>query len=134
MLKNLVCLVATLSICALATAQRSISLIGNTWKLTELDGKPAIKGGNGVPWLLFEAKSDKLTGYGGINRFQGKYKIAKGTFQLDPGMSTLIGASKPLMDQETAFHAAIQAANDYRIVKTELRFLKNGKVVARFKV
>lgn len=132
MLKGLICLVALLA--TFAAALPGPSLLGYKWKLTELNGKPAVKAGTQAPNIFLNPKKGILVGFSGVNQFSGHYTLTKGSLSLDPGMSTLIGGPKNLMDQEAALHKALQATRDYRIVKNELQLLGGKKILAKFRL
>lgn len=115
-----------------ASVPQTNQLTGVTWKLIDLNGKPAITGSTSVPNIKFEADGNKLGGFTGVNHFGGSYKLTGGSLSITVGPQTLIGASQELMDQERDFTAALKEVTSYRLLDGRLDLLKGPDVIARF--
>jgi putative lipoprotein len=107
-------------------------ILGIQWKLTELNGKPALPGRSGGPTINFDKGGTKFTSHTGVNSLSGSFKLTGGSINISPGIQTLIGASPELMQQEKDFSAALKATTSYRLVDGKLELLKGSEIVARF--
>lgn len=65
--------------------------------------------------LTAEFSGDRIAGSGGCNRFMGGYKLQDGNLNIGPLASTFMACEQAVMDQETKYLAALQAAQRYEI-------------------
>lgn len=107
-------------------------ILGITWKLTELNGKPALPGRTSAPTITFDKGGARFKSHTGVNSLSGTFKLSEGSLNIEPGVQTLIGASPELMEQEKDFSAALKATTSYRLLDGKLELLKGAEVVARF--
>lgn len=107
-------------------------ILGITWKLTELNGKPSLPGRSGSPSITFNRDGSKFSSNTGVNSLSGAFKLTGGSINIRPGIQTLIGASPELMQQEKDFSAALRATTSYRLVNGKLELIKGSEIVARF--
>ncbi len=107
-------------------------ILGTTWKLKELNGKPALPGRSGTPTITFDKGGAKFSSHTGVNSLSGTFRISGASISISPGMQTLIGASPEMMEQEKDFSSALKAANSYRLVNGTLELLKGADIIARF--
>jgi heat shock protein HslJ len=103
-------------------------LEGTSWNLVEIAGQPVVTGSN--PSLGFE--QGQAGGNGSCNSFGGSYEAGNGKLTFGPLMSTLMYC-EDVMEQETAYLAALQEAAGYEIKDGILLILDaNGQVVLIF--
>src|SRR5688500_5207934 len=107
-------------------------ILGITWKLTELNGKPALPGRSGNPSITFDKNGTKFSSHTGVNSLSGSCKLTGASINITPGIQTMIGASPELMQQEKDFSAALKATTSYRLVNGKLELLRGSEIVARF--
>jgi putative lipoprotein len=111
----------------------NVTLDGTYWKLTELAGKPPLKGiGNTEAHLILHANERSIAGSSGCNRIVGTYEMDGDSLHFQPAGMTMMACLPALMKQEQAFSHALQATRTYRIAGTQLEFLSGSKVEARF--
>ncbi len=98
----------------------STDLAGTSWTVTSYNnGKQAVVGvlADTALTMLF-GDSGQISGAGGCNNYSGSYKSdGVSSIEIGPLMSTMMACADPegVMDQETAFLAALQAATVYTI-------------------
>lgn len=105
----------------------SVPLEGTEWLLVDVGGKPAIPGaGTRKAGVSFTGDSGSLRGNSGLNSFFGPYALDGSNLRIENlGMTRMAGPPE-LMEQETAFLAALHAARSYRLVGSELHLLDAG--------
>jgi len=100
---------------------------GTEWRLVDVGGRAAIAGnGTRVAFLAFDAEASSVRGHSGVNSFFGPYALDGDALRVENLAMTRMAGSPELMDQESAFTTAIQAARSYRISAEELRLLDGG--------
>jgi copper homeostasis protein (lipoprotein) len=88
--------------------------------------------GTREPYLVLEARSRKVTGFGGCNRFNGTFERSGDALRLGPLASTRMACPGGSFD-ENEFLAALEATRSWRVLGTELTlFDEQGAVAARF--
>jgi len=98
----------------------STDLAGTSWTVTSYNnGKQAVVGvlADTTPTILF-GESGQISGSGSCNNYSGSYKSdGVGSIEIGPLISTMMACADPegVMDQETQFLAALQAATVYTI-------------------
>ena len=98
----------------------STDLTGTSWTVTSYNnGKQAVVGvlADTTLTVLF-GESGQISGAGGCNNYSGSYKSdGVSSIEIGPLMSTMMACADPegVMDQETQFLAALQAATVYTI-------------------
>ena len=91
----------------------SDDLVGSSWKLTEINGKPPVPGVDVT--LTFEADG-KAGGSGGCNGYGGSYSAANGTISFKEIVSTMMAcAEQNKMDQEQVYFDALNKATIYSV-------------------
>lgn len=102
----------------------------NPWVLTEINGQPVLPGS--LPTLRFE--SDRAGGNGSCNGFGGEYTLNGDQLTFGPLVSTLMACMEPgVMEQESAYLAALQATTRYQIKDGRLQLLDaSGAIVLVF--
>ena len=98
----------------------------SSWTAVELNGKP-------VEGLTLDYTTDKASGTGGCNRFNGPINIEDDAIQIGPLASTKM-MCEGKSEIESQYFAALQAARSFTIDGGML-VLKDdgGKVVLKFK-
>ena len=77
---------------------------------------------------IFEQGS--VSGTDGCNRYSAAYELDGNKLTIQPGMSTLMACSEPIMAQAQQYQAALASASSYRINGDMLEILNaDGKVV-----
>jgi len=67
--------------------QKNTDIVGIRWKLIEWNSEDVSEKG---VWFILHTKPNEVSGYGGCNWFQGKYKIKSGNrFNFSRGIQTL---------------------------------------------
>jgi heat shock protein HslJ len=116
-----------------ATAPSGTPLLETRWRLTELNGQPAVPSDNATKDPHFVLAADgRVSGAGGVNNFFGGYERDGDKLTFKPGGQTMMAGPEPLMRQETAFHAALAATKSYHINGDVLTLTDGEKVLARF--
>jgi heat shock protein HslJ len=97
-----------------------------SWVAVELNGKP-------VDGPTLDYTTDKASGTGGCNRFNGPITIEDDAIQIGPLASTKM-MCEGKAETETQYFTALQAARTF-VVKDGMLVLKaeDGHVLARFK-
>jgi heat shock protein HslJ len=98
-------------------ARRSSGLAGPIWQLQEYDaGQGASRPVLAQTQVTAEFGSDgRLSGSTGCNRYQGSYRAEGATIAIGPLATTRRGCDGPIMEQEQAYLAILQAATSYRL-------------------
>lgn len=113
-----------LSACA-PTSQNSVpaalpNLTGTKWLAEDIDGRGVID--NAQSTLEFVAE-DRIAGRGGCNQYSGNVKLDGTKIQVSPLISTKMACVPALMDQESRFLQALQAARSLSLEETKLLVL-----------
>jgi len=99
---------------------------GTEWRLVEVGGRSVIAGqGTRVAFLSFDADASSVRGHSGVNSFFGPYALDGATLRVETLALTRMAGAPELMEQESAFTSAIQAARSYGIAAEELQ-LRDG--------
>ncbi len=99
-------------------------LAGTAWSLVEVNGQPIVAGSD--PTLVFE--DGRAGGNASCNSFGSEYTAENGKLTFAPIESTLMYCDG-VMDQESAYLAALQEAAGYQISGGNLEILNaNGQV------
>ena len=86
---------------------------GTYWKLVELNGQPVPKLDR-EPYMILDAESGKVNGFGGCNRFGGPYTLDEATSRIRFGdLAATMMACPAGMDVERAFHEVLRRADNY---------------------
>ncbi len=129
---SLFALVLVLGLAACSAAAPSTDLNGTSWALVEISGQPVVAGSS--PTLSFE--EEQAGGNSSCNSFSASYEASQdGKLTFGPPMSTLMACldSGGVMDQETAYLAALQSAAAYQMKDGRLLILNaDGDVVLAF--
>lgn len=110
-------------------------LEGTEWRLAEVGGKPAVVGlRDRVPSVTLTREGGGVHGSGGINSFFGPYSVDGEKLRIENlGMTRMAGPPE-LMDQESAFVAALHAARKWKVHGNSLELLdEKGAVIARLR-
>jgi heat shock protein HslJ len=113
-----------LSACA-PTSQNSVAgalpnLTGTKWLAEDIDGCGVID--NAQSTVEFVA-ADRIAGRGGCNQFSGNVRLEGTKIQVSPLISTKMACVPALMDQESRFLQALQAARSLQLEETKLLVL-----------
>ena len=112
-------------------APASPVLVGTTWRLTELEGKPAPLGQDGkAATLELAAEGKRATGFAGCNRMTGPYQVTGDSLRLGPFALTRMACMKG-MDLEKQYIDALQQTRAYRQSGEKLDLLGPRGTLAR---
>jgi heat shock protein HslJ len=92
------------------------SLVGPNWQLLAYNnGRNAVQSVmiGTQPTAMFGADG-QVSGSGGCNTFAGPYQSTATTLSIGPLISTRMACEQPVMDQETAYLAALERSTTYR--------------------
>lgn len=91
--------------------ETSGALEGREWQLTSLNGTAPLA--DSPITLLFE--EGRVAGSSGVNRYFGGYEVEGEKMTIGQVGGTLMAGPEPLMQQEAAYLAALQATTSYRV-------------------
>ena len=116
-----------------AQAPAQASLTNTYWRPVELGGKPVeIHAGTREPYLVLEAKNNRVRGYSGCNGFGGVFERTGDSLHFKGIVATMM-ACLPTGDLEKRFFAALNATAAHHITGDALELRdQDGKVRARF--
>lgn len=117
---------ASLSLAGCSASGTASDLEDVRWKMTSLaiDGETA----EALPDADVTAAFDggTVSGSGGCNSYSAAYVTEGSAIEIGPAAATLMACPEPVMGQEQAFFAALDAAAEYRVTETELVLLDGG--------
>ena len=103
--------------------------------LVEVRGVPVAPGAGRPPYMIFDPKKKRVTGYGGVNNFFGTYDVSGHELRMPRLASTRRAGPPELMNLESAFFKALSATAFYRISGDNLELLDSSESnLARFRV
>lgn len=108
------------------------SLVGPSWRLTELDGQPSISGGGArEPHLRFSAEN-RVSGATGCNTLGGGYERSNEQLRFGNLFSTKMACvEEHRMAQETRFMRALEGVDRFVVSGDTLTLFSGEKAVAR---
>lgn len=124
---SLLVLAALLSACSPPIAAQPGPVLANTsWVVTQIVGRAPLA--DAVPTLEFSA--DQVAGFGSCNRFSGGYRYSGASLSFDPlAMTAMACVDGGVMEQESAFSAALAKVSAVRAVGTGLELLDSSGAV-----
>ena len=110
--------------------RHSEATLENTdWELTRLGSKPAEKGAGGHEVsMTLVGEGRRVQGFGGCNRFAGGYELDGKRLKFKQMASTMM-ACKEGMEQEAAFHKALESTASWEIRGEHLELFDAGGVM-----
>ncbi len=106
-----------------------------SWRLTNMTEPPFPTPMVPVGELTAEFAKGRVAGSGGCNRFNGGYKTTGNQLKIGPLASTFKACQQPVMDQETKYLKALQAATRFEVTDQGLQIFyqtDQGEGVLRF--
>jgi|SRR4051794_14072803 len=87
-----------------------------TWQLVELDGAPAepVAADTRAPVFRLDASDLRISGYTGLNQFNGGYLLHGAALTFSPAAVTRRAGPEPLMRQEATFMQALSKTTSWR--------------------
>lgn len=109
-------------------AAKPAELSGSSWLVTGYNnGKEAVTSVVVDSELTLEFGADgKATGSGGVNTFNGPFEYTADTVKIGPLATTKMAGPQKLMDQESQYLAALQAATVWKVTRGALE-LRDGQ-------
>ena len=93
-------------------------LEGKTWKLTSINGQPAVPGSQAT--IIFNNR--KVAGSTGVNQFGGNYRASGASITLSDIASTMMASTDPALNaQEQTLLSALQGQIAYRVSGNQLQ-------------
>jgi heat shock protein HslJ len=112
-------LIALAIVGALALAgcgtEPAVPLETTFWVCAQISADGELTDVLGDSFIDLYLQNGQATGSSGCNRYNGAYAVDGDSITIGPLMSTLIACEEPLMEQEQAFLAALEAAEAYSI-------------------
>lgn len=102
------------------------------WALQALEGAPVLAGPGAAPHLVLHARTQKLSGFAGCNRLQGRFTQRGTQLALTALASTRMACPPPQMQQEQRFIELLGAADGYRIEGQTMSLLQGETVRLTF--
>jgi len=112
----------------------STAQLENTyWKLVRLDNQPVrVAEEQREPHLILRADEHRLDGFGGCNRFVGRYELEGQTLRFI-GVATTRMVCREGMEQEQDFLRTLDSATTWKILGEHLEvYDAGGELLARF--
>lgn len=116
----------------LVAAAPPVSLTGTYWRLSQLNGEAvAVAEGTSLPHIALHADTERVAGFGGCNRFFGRYSSTDEAISIQPlGGSR---ASCPDTDAlERSFLRALAAIDHYVVGDGRLTLSGDGRQILVF--
>ena len=107
-----------------------VDLVGGAWVAEDIDGRGAVYEGKST--LTF-ANDRKVSGHGGCNQYGGTVELKGASLIVSQLASTKMACEPALMDQETRFMAALQAARSYKMSGDNKLILSDATGTPRLK-
>jgi putative lipoprotein len=107
-----------------------VDLVGGTWIAEDIDGAGVID--NAQSTLEFGTER-KVSGRGGCNRYSGTVELKGASLIVGQLISTKMACAPALMDQETKFLAAMQAARSYQMTEENKLVLSDATGTPRLR-
>lgn len=120
------CLAGLLSLaaCAQAASPAEGEITGKVWVLDSLNGAAPVA--NTTVTAEFN-EDGKVGGSGGCNRYSGQYTLSGNSFQLTgPIAPTMMACEAPVMEQESAYFQALEAAKSFALKGDQLMLSDAG--------
>lgn len=105
------------------TPLQTADLVGPEWQVQAYNnGRQAVVSVmTGTTMTASFGADGSVTGSGGCNRFNGSYTRTGDTLSIGPLATTRIACAQPIMDQENAYLAALQASTTLELRASQLR-------------
>lgn len=116
-----------IALAALGCGDSGASLENVRWILTEYaetDGSTAEALGSTEVDATFV--DGNVSGTGGCNTYRGGYEADGASLSISPVSSTMMACDQPILDQETAFFAAMSAVASYEIENNNLVLMNDA--------
>ena len=105
------------------------------WRLIDLRGSPveAAPAGTRAPFFHLTSEGKRISGYTGVNDFNGSYQLSGNTLRFSPLAMTRRAALPPLMRLEDSFVDALHETHGWRRNGQDIELLDvAGQPLARF--
>jgi heat shock protein HslJ len=109
---------------AISTGSSSVSapsaLVGTTWRLTSIDGQPALAGVRVT--AVFASDADRVAGSAGCNQYFGQAAVKGERIEVGGlGSTKMFCTTDGVMPQEAAYLSALGRAAAYRVAGRQLQ-------------
>jgi heat shock protein HslJ len=114
---------------------KSIAIEDVDWRLINLRATPVepAPAGTRAPQLRLIPEGARVTGYTGVNDFNGSYELSGNSLQFSPLAMTKRSALPPLMRLEESFVDALHETHGWRPYNEDIELLDAaGQPLARF--
>lgn len=98
------------------------------WRLVELDSRPLeMPDGGSPPYLVFEVDGERVHGFAGCNNFNGGVEPRDGgRIRFSEVAATRMSCAASVNEIESAFLAALDGADNFRVVDRVLELRRDG--------
>jgi heat shock protein HslJ len=101
----------------------SSASIDGSWKLSTINGQPALAGTN----VTAKIGNGEVSGSAGCNSYSGKYSVSGSKVNVKDLVSTMMACDgQGVMDQESAFLKAMGEANSFALNNGNLEVKNSG--------
>jgi heat shock protein HslJ len=108
-------------------------LEGVRWVLKSYDSKGVTKNAPGDTSIDALFEGGKVSGFSGVNTYQGSYKLSGSSLSVSQLASTMMAGPQDLMDTEQAYLAALQQTSSYTADPSGLTlFDRGGKKILEY--
>lgn len=116
--------------CTTATDEPKLSLEGNLWNLSEVNGKEYFPTEKFDPAYIEFGTDGRIEGTGGCNAIFGTFETTGSKIKITSHLTAR--HCEGIMDVEFALDDALRMADKYKISGEELFLYKDGKIIAKF--
>ena len=109
------------------------SLTNTYWRLSELDGEPALLGaGEREVHMILTTEGNRIKGFSGCNKFTGNYQMAESHLSFSQMASTHMACLEG-MEQEQRFLSALEGTTQFKVCGDSLSLQSaDGQLLVRF--
>jgi heat shock protein HslJ len=103
-----------------SSASAAIALAGTTWRLTSIEGQPALAGVRVT--AVFSSDDERVAGSAGCNQYFGRAAVKGERIEVGGlGSTRMFCNADGVMPQEAAYLSALGQATAYRVAGRQLR-------------
>ena len=86
------------------------------WQLQQIEGMPAVPavGDEQAAYFQLDPSANRVTGYAGVNQFNGSYELKGRELKFSPAAMTRQAGPEPTMRQEAAFGSVLTNTAGWR--------------------
>ena len=108
----------------------TVTLEGNIWNLSELDGKEYFPSAEHDPAYIEFFSDGSFFGFGACNEYFGRYEASASSIKIESNMTAR--GCEGLLEFELDLGSALLTADEYVIKGDELYLYRDSKIIAKF--